>query len=42
MDQCHRKSNKGRVCLFDASPEHEIHMNIGVVSELDERIKNCD
>lgn len=28
-DQCKRKSSRGRACLLDAEPEHDLHMNIG-------------
>jgi len=27
--QCLQKSSRGRACLFDAEPEHDIHMNMG-------------
>jgi hypothetical protein len=27
--QCERKSPKGRACLFDAEPVHDLHMNMG-------------
>lgn len=29
MKQCEHKSPRGRACLFDAEPEHDVHMNIG-------------